>query len=212
VVAVEHRDRSACWTYTLEKDAEGNYQEKPIIMRQLEPDEKEFKLRNPQLHKRVSECVKALHLMEEMNLGQCGSAEQKLRGSKIILGQDFDWTQFKGRLDISRAAVAGHSFGGATAIASTAISNDFQAAVVLDGWMMPIEWDLYAKAQQPLLFINAGVWQWTDNVKRMLKFDKLVAERLMVTFRNVVHQSFTDFTYPCKGFVGKKMGFQGETE
>uniref|UniRef100_A0A914WP34 1-alkyl-2-acetylglycerophosphocholine esterase n=1 Tax=Plectus sambesii TaxID=2011161 RepID=A0A914WP34_9BILA len=33
-----------------------------------------------------------------------------------------------------------------------------------------------------------------------------------VEHRNVVHQSFTDFTYPCKGFVGKKMGFQGETE
>lgn len=48
-----------------------------------------------QLHKRVTECVKLLHVLEEINMGQCAPAAKKQMGCKIILGQSFDWTQFK---------------------------------------------------------------------------------------------------------------------
>ncbi|CAJ0565962.1 unnamed protein product, partial [Mesorhabditis spiculigera] len=70
VAAVEHRDYSACWTYKLIPDMlDGRFKEKELPMRQLKPGEDEMKVRVPQLHKRVSEMVKALHVLEELNLG-----------------------------------------------------------------------------------------------------------------------------------------------
>ncbi|TKR82422.1 hypothetical protein L596_016151 [Steinernema carpocapsae] len=214
IAAIEHRDRSACYSYSVEVDPDtGNCREKPIVMRQLGPNEKEFKLRNQQLHKRVSECVKTLHVLEELNLGQCAPSDQKPKGSKIICGpKNFDWSQFKGRLDISKASIIGHSFGGASAIATSAFSTDFQAAVVLDGWMFPIEMDLYSRASQPTLFLNAGNWQWAENVRKMMKLDKSQAERLMFTFNNVVHQQFSDFGFLLPSFIGRKLGFQSDTD
>lgn len=46
-----------------------------------------------QLHRRVAECVKTLHVLEELNLGQY-SSEQQIR-KKLLLGDDFDWSQLK---------------------------------------------------------------------------------------------------------------------
>lgn len=34
-------------------------------------------------------------------------------------------------MDLSRAFVAGHSFGGATAVAATAFSTDFQVTLII---------------------------------------------------------------------------------
>ena len=35
---------------------------------------------------------------------------------KDLLGSSYDFGQFKGRMDVSTAAVMGHSFGGATTV------------------------------------------------------------------------------------------------
>ncbi|VDM48775.1 unnamed protein product [Toxocara canis] len=210
VAAIEHRDRSACWTYKLDIDPiSGTATEIPITLKKLLPVENEFRIRNQQLHKRVTECVKLLHVLEEINLGQCAPADKKQFGCKIILGQSFDWTQFKGRLDISRTSIAGHSFGGATAIAASAFSTDFTSAVVLDGWMLPIERELYARAQQPTLFLNAAMFQWSSNVRNMLRIGNNNTSKTLVTFNEVSHLSFTDFSLLSPGFFGRKLGLQG---
>ena len=39
-----------------------------------------------------------------------------------MMGERFDWGQFRGRLQLNTAAVMGHSFGGATTI--QALSED----------------------------------------------------------------------------------------
>lgn len=60
------------------------------------PDgEGDFKRSNKQLHQRVTELVRALNVMEELNLGLCGPADKKPKGGKIVYGHNFDWTQFK---------------------------------------------------------------------------------------------------------------------
>lgn len=123
VAAIEHRDYSACWTYKLQLEpVTGQQRERPIHMRILHHDNN-FKVRNQQLGKRVSECVKALHVLEEINLGT-------LKLDTILVGRHFDWSIFKGRLNLARTAVAGHSFGGATALAATAFSTDFQVIII----------------------------------------------------------------------------------
>uniref|UniRef100_A0A914ZD01 1-alkyl-2-acetylglycerophosphocholine esterase n=1 Tax=Parascaris univalens TaxID=6257 RepID=A0A914ZD01_PARUN len=213
VAAIEHRDHSACWTFKLEVDPKsGNATERHINLRKLTPVENEFRIRNQQLHKRVTECVKLLHVLEEINMGQCAPAAKKQMGCKIILGQSFDWTQFKGRLDISRTSIAGHSFGGATAIAASAFSTDFTSAVVLDGWMLPVERELYPRAQQPTLFLNASLFQWSSNVRSMLKIGNNDTHKLLVTFNEAVHQSFTDFSLLSPGFFGRRLGLQGTVD
>ncbi|CAJ0926213.1 unnamed protein product, partial [Mesorhabditis belari] len=179
VAAVEHRDFSSCWTYKMVPDPlDGRYKEKEVMMRILNPNENEVKVRVPQLHKRVSEMVKALHLLEELNLGLIGARGEK--SQRIVVGEHFNWRQFKGRLDLSRAAAVGHSFGGATALGATAFSTDFQAAVVWDGWMLPVEEQMYERFTQPTLFLNSGSWQWRKNVDKMLKVDR--CERTLFTF------------------------------
>lgn len=45
--------------------------------------EGEFKKCNRQLHKRVGECVRALNVMEELNLGTCAPAD-KVKTIRIL--------------------------------------------------------------------------------------------------------------------------------
>ncbi|CAI4227415.1 unnamed protein product [Auanema sp. JU1783] len=203
VAAIEHRDYSACWTYKLIPDVlSGRAKERAVHMKLLESGDKEFKIRSQQLSKRVSECVKTLHVLEELCMGT-------LDNQSIMEGNDFDWTQFKNRLSLSKTAIAGHSFGGATAMAATAFSTEFQASLVLDGWMFPLDADHYVRAGQPTLFLNAKKWQWKENLKNMRRFGN-ESERLMYSFSDAVHQTFSDFPYLVSNFVGKRVGLQGE--
>ncbi|CAG9531451.1 unnamed protein product [Cercopithifilaria johnstoni] len=193
VAAVEHRDCSACWTYKFETDEKtGEKIEVPVKFRKLMSTDNEFQFRNEQLHKRVAECVKTLHVLMELNLGQYSLDQQT--GNKLLLGNDFAWSQFKGRLDTGKAFIAGHSFGGATAVATAAaFPADFFAAVILDGWMFPIERELLTRVQQPVLFMNAESFQWEANVNDMLQIVENSKRSVLLTFNGAMHHSFTDF-------------------
>lgn len=72
----------------------------------------------------------------------------------------------------------GHSFGGAAALAAAAFSTDFQASVCWDGWLYPLETDLYPRITQPSLLINAAKWQWAENVQRMMRLPQQAAKHL----------------------------------
>ena len=56
---------------------------------------------------RVDEVGKALDLLQLLN-----------EGGEVInmMGERFDWGQFRGRLQLDTAAVMGHSFGGTTTL------------------------------------------------------------------------------------------------
>ncbi|KAL3990932.1 Platelet-activating factor acetylhydrolase isoform II family protein [Acanthocheilonema viteae] len=208
VAAVEHRDCSACWTYKFETDENtGEKIEVPVKIRKVMPTDDEFQLRNEQLQKRVTECVKTLHFFKELNLGQYNSDQQI--GKKLLLGNDFAWSQFKGRLDMDRVFIAGHSFGGATAIATAAtFPADFSAVVVLDGWMFPIERELFTRVQQPVLFMNAESFQWEANVNDMLQVVENSKRSVLLTFNEAVHHSFTDFPLLIPGMLCRWLGLE----
>uniref|UniRef100_A0A915DVS9 1-alkyl-2-acetylglycerophosphocholine esterase n=1 Tax=Ditylenchus dipsaci TaxID=166011 RepID=A0A915DVS9_9BILA len=214
VAALEHRDKSSSWTYHLELDSNGVLVENPVLMDTFPDGESEFNERNIQLHHRVAECKKAVRMFEDLNLGKCAkfSDGPELQGDKIVHGHEFDWSQFKGRLDTSKASVIGHSFGGAAALASSALSSDFTASVCLDGWLYPIEDTLYSQVDRPVLMLNASKWQWKENVRRMLMINSLPSEKIMLTFKDIVHQTFSDFSFLMPGYMGKKMNLQGELD
>ena len=62
-----------------------------------------------QVKKRCFDVKQALNIMHLLNDG--GDIENMLEDSG-----DFDFGQFKDRLDVERAAIIGHSFGGSTTV------------------------------------------------------------------------------------------------
>ncbi|VDN00091.1 unnamed protein product, partial [Onchocerca ochengi] len=99
-----------------------------------------------------------------------------------------------GRLDTERIFIAGHSFGGATAIATVAaLPANFSAAVVLDGWMFPIDKELLTRVRQPVLFMNTEKFQSEASIKYMLQVVKNSRHSVLLTLNGALHQSFTDF-------------------
>ncbi|CAD6187525.1 unnamed protein product [Caenorhabditis auriculariae] len=204
VAAVEHRDMSACWTYDLIEDNDA-LTEKPIKMRSISRGEKEFKIRNYQVNKRVSECVKVFNVLEELNMS--GNIP-----AKILVGEEFDWGQFKNCLDVSRTFIGGHSFGGATALGCTAYTTDFQAAIVLDGWTFSLDAAQQEQSRQPTLFMNIGSWQWEENLSVIGKISKQNVGNALFTLKGAAHQSFSDFPFLFNSYVARKAGVQGDTE
>ncbi len=69
------------------------------------------------MKQRADDVKKSLDLLGFLNEG----AEVR-----DMLGGSYDFKQFKGRMDISAAAVIGHSFGGATTLQTLLEDNRFK--------------------------------------------------------------------------------------
>ena len=70
-----------------------------------------------QVLQRAAEARKALDLLQLLN-----------EGGEVLnmMGERFDWGQFRGRLQLDTAAIMGHSFGGATTIQTLIDDNRFK--------------------------------------------------------------------------------------
>uniref|UniRef100_A0A915MJM5 1-alkyl-2-acetylglycerophosphocholine esterase n=1 Tax=Meloidogyne javanica TaxID=6303 RepID=A0A915MJM5_MELJA len=207
VAALDHRDGSSCYTYELNKDpSTGELIQKHIEMKKLPHEEQEYESRIAQVEHRTLETINMLKLFKKLNEG--------LRNSnvEIVCGNEFDWEQFKGRLNLDKAISIGHSFGGASALTSCAIEKGFKCCVVMDAWLYPFECKYYEEITQPVLMLNASKWQWPMNLKRLLHLQQQNGGegKSMYTLTDIVHQSFSDLGLLTPGRIGKFMGFQGQ--
>ncbi|XP_071451361.1 platelet-activating factor acetylhydrolase 2, cytoplasmic-like [Hetaerina americana] len=206
VVAVEHRDHSACSTYYLVPQESGEMKREHLEFWKLE--KKEYTLRNRQAHLRSAEIRRAVDLMEDMNEG---------RHVHNLLDPTFPLKDFEGRLDFSKAVIIGHSFGGATTLLSLAKEPRLRIGIALDAWMYPVKRvaDLPLRLPtQPLLFINMQYFQKRHNLEEMRRLlegatsPEAVAEggpspeRRVITIRHAVHEDQSDSAH----FVGWPFG------
>ncbi|XP_067879128.1 platelet-activating factor acetylhydrolase isoform X2 [Heterodontus francisci] len=152
------------------------------------------------VHQRAEECIRALNLLTDINMG---------KPFHNVFPLNFDFTKMKDSLDLHKVAIMGHSFGGATVIDSLSKELRFGCGVALDAWMFPLEDAIYAKVQKPILFINSEKFQWVANILKMKKLDSNTIQQKMITIMGTVHQSFPDFTFLTGSFLGKIFRLKG---
>ncbi|KXZ55905.1 hypothetical protein GPECTOR_2g1456 [Gonium pectorale] len=124
---------------------------------------------------RVAEVEAAYQLLASLHEGRATGVQELPAG----------WAEgLRGRLDLSRAAVIGHSYGGATAAAAAAQLPCFAAAVSLDPWWDCFEdsWPVLAGFSNPrgppLLVIGSEDWN-TPNAEGRMKCGGANQERAL---------------------------------
>lgn len=171
---------------------------------------------------REAEIVAALSIVERLNAGEGDAiSRENLRGDngEARLG---DW---KGRLDLKRMYMAGHSFGGATGLqVLRSGTSPFSKGLFLDPWVRftprmhranqsqidPIP--PYSSDQTisvPLLIINSEIFTlWNtsfQSVKRILTGVTTTTQKYLLTLVGSVHLSFSDFPI-IQPYLSRKSG------
>ncbi|XP_044144956.1 platelet-activating factor acetylhydrolase isoform X2 [Bufo gargarizans] len=213
VAAVEHRDESASATFYLREHSSADSSEQDDSREPLEEvwiynkappaGEDEFPLRFEQVQKRTHECLQALDLLLDINAG---------KPVNNALPSNFNWLLLKDSIDVQKVAVAGHSFGAATAIKALGRDSRFRCGVALDAWMYSLREELFSTVHQPVIFVNSEKFQWVDNILLMKKMNSTSVERKMITIKGSVHQSFPDFTFLTGYLIGKIFKLKGEID
>uniref|UniRef100_A0A8C8SZ83 Platelet-activating factor acetylhydrolase n=1 Tax=Pelusios castaneus TaxID=367368 RepID=A0A8C8SZ83_9SAUR len=206
VLALEHRDHSACATYFCKVEAgesnplEAVLQEEWIPFQRVQEGQKEYHFRNQQVHQRANECVRGFRLMRDISRGKAVTN---------VLHKEFDLSALKESVDLTKVAVMGHSFGGATAVLALAKEPHFKCAVALDAWMFPLENALYPKMIKPVLFINSEKFQTAESVAKMKRLSSRNSQTKIITILGSVHQSQTDFTFLAGNFLNRVFQTRG---
>lgn len=113
------------------------------------------------------------------------------------LGEAGSAGPFAGRIDFSRLGIAGHSFGGATAIDVLYNYPEFKAGINMDGFLYGREHNKAVK--QPVMFMSGGVQDGSEVPAEMeqvaLKRWKqaLGNEGTVLQIEGAGHLNFTDF-------------------
>ncbi|XP_035204421.1 platelet-activating factor acetylhydrolase-like, partial [Stegodyphus dumicola] len=213
VAALEHRDYSACMSFFYERQSSAtdknltdhsSCQEKLVkrwmLFRKVKQGKGEYSIRNQQVHHRAKECSLALNILSAINAAE--PVANVLDTSKLPL------ESFKGMLNLGKVSVAGHSFGGATVIATMATDKRFKAGLGLDTWMLPFteETSIFRKVQQPMLFINMEKFQTRANLKVMKMMESTKSLRVIITLKGTVHLNQCDVPFLCDKTMRRLFG------
>lgn len=138
-----------------------------------ELSEEEFwALRNPQLQTRVSDIR---FMIDTIGVKQ-------LKGVEL-------WSV----VDMERIGVFGHSYGGATSLIASVQDERIDAAIALDGWMIPIPLDVIDRgSDKPFYYIGRESWADPLNYQQLNKFLKRSSNQSTLFLTGTKHFDFSD--------------------
>jgi dienelactone hydrolase len=111
-------------------------------------------------------------------------------------------SQFAGKLDMTRIAVAGHSLGGRTALLSVEQEKRFRAGITIDG---DVSDGSVRVTNTPVLILAMGHDRWSDNECGL--WSDLHGPRLAVNFQGAEHVAPSDAVWLAEGAI--KTGSMG---
>ena len=112
---------------------------------------------------------------------------------------------FRGKLDVSRMAIAGHSMGGLTASLIADRDARFKAGIIIDVHDGNVPDAVVGTTRTPVLIFASGRDQWTENECRL--WNNLHGPRFAVNLEGSEHLTPTDAVWLAKGAV--KTGTMG---
>jgi len=138
-----------------------------------ELSEEEFwALRNPQLRTRVSDIRFMIDTI----------------GSKQNQGVEV-WTI----VDMENIGVFGHSYGGATSLIASIQDERIDAAIALDGWMIPVPLDVIDKgSNKPFYYIGRESWPDPLNYQQLNKFLERSSNQSTMFLSGTEHFDYSD--------------------
>jgi len=138
-----------------------------------ELSEEEFwALRNPQLRTRVSD----IRFMID-TIGR-----EKNLGAEV-------WTA----VDMENIGVFGHSYGGATSLIASIQDERIDAAIALDGWMIPVPLDVIDKgSNKPFYYIGRESWPDPLNYQQLNKFLERSSSQSTMFLSGTEHFDYSD--------------------
>jgi platelet-activating factor acetylhydrolase len=198
VFSIEHHDGSASHSFV---------KGKPLDFLKVPKNENEFETRNNQLEQRTNECLGLIEILKRLNSGDYNESTVNLLNdlkshkekNKTVLINEF----FKSKLDFDSVIIAGHSFGGATAIRVSQCMDIFKCVLAYDPYMFPIESTILnePKRSVPTFISNSANFQWEESLESILTYLKVMESKsegekrqqfISFKIKDTAHDYFSD--------------------
>uniref|UniRef100_A0A8D0R2B9 Platelet-activating factor acetylhydrolase n=1 Tax=Sus scrofa TaxID=9823 RepID=A0A8D0R2B9_PIG len=132
------------------------------------------------------------------------SEEEWIPHRQIEEGEkEFYVRNYQGSIDMSRVAIMGHSFGGATAVLALAKETQFRCRVSLDSFLLCQDRNSYDTVRGNLYFLTCPKYYPLNfvNVQKSLGADHF--SLLVLSKSGSVHRSLTDFAFVAGNWIAK---------
>ncbi|GAB4580491.1 MAG: carboxylic ester hydrolase [Anaerolineales bacterium] len=114
----------------------------------------------------------------------------------------------RGRLDLERVGVLGHSTGGGATVQICATDSRCKAGLGMDAWLVPVADEVIANGpQQPFLFLYSEQWPKPKNMALFQRvFETMNHPVARFTIKGTSHYDFTDLPAlsPLAPYIGLK--------
>mmetsp|Transcript_13426 Transcript_13426/g.22024 ORF Transcript_13426/g.22024 Transcript_13426/m.22024 type:complete len:356 (-) Transcript_13426:326-1393(-) len=120
---------------------------------------------------------------------------------------------FKGKLDLSRLSIMGHSFGGITALEACRVDSRIRAVIAYDPWLYAASQELRKSGLNvPVYILEAEAFGYENNTKIIDEFKaNSSAEVTVEILPGAAHQNYTDFPFFAT-YLSRKVGLIGSAD
>tara|TARA_B100000131_G_C18074249_1_gene595744 strand:- start:241 stop:1392 length:1152 start_codon:yes stop_codon:yes gene_type:complete len=121
-------------------------------------------------------------------------------------------TSLKGKINLNKIGIFGHSYGGATSILSSIIDNRIDACLTLDAWFVPLKENiLKQKYDKPFLHVGQKKWSNEMNYQKLdLFLDNCINDKYKLIVKDSKHFDFTDI--PHFSNLTQRLGISGKID